>query len=413
MQTVVNIGPLPPLEQLRSTWKELEARANASFYISWDWIGVWVERAAAGRDLRLWSAMRDGVVVALGILVRGQRKLAGLPFCESWHLHCTGDEFGQQLWVEHNDLLVDQRHGNVRSEMLDHWSKVANRASELHLPGLHGDGWPAQVIGRLDHTCSRRMSGAVSLDLVRQKQFDFTAVLGAHARRFVRRSVKEYQTLGPIAVEVADTREEALAALERLGELHARRWEAKGQASLFRRDAFVEFHRTLALRSLGDKRVQFLRVRAGPHDIGVLYSFVLGDRVYVYQSGFDYGLLEKHGRPGLVTHTMAIQHNARLGFKHYDMLAGESRYKATLATEVEPMTWAVLRKPALRFRLESGLRRLKDHWAARVQKKDAEADTGGPAVPSMTDHLGSGLQESPRPALEGRSGLRAALTDPA
>jgi hypothetical protein len=105
--------------------------------------------------------------------------------------------------------------------------------------------------------------------------------------------------------------------------------------------------------------VQLLCVKAGDHDIGLLYSFVLAGRVYVYQSGFDYALLAKHGRPGLVTHTLAVQHNAALGHEVYDLMAGESaQYKQTLSNRPESMTWLVLRTPALRFRLERRLHRL-------------------------------------------------------
>jgi len=78
-------------------------------------------------------------------------------------------------------------------------------------------------------------------------------------------------------------------------------------------------------------------------------------------------VIEKHGRPGLVTHTLAVEFNARLGFEVYDLMVGESQYKTTLSTVQEQMTWTVLRKPALRFHLEGWVR----EW--RKKRRDAAA----------------------------------------
>jgi CelD/BcsL family acetyltransferase involved in cellulose biosynthesis len=126
--------------------------------------------------------------------------------------------------------------------------------------------------------------------------------------------------------------------------------------------------------------VQLLRVRAGDKPIGYLYSFVRAGRLFVYQSAFDYLLLEKHGKPGLVTHTLAIQHNAARGHVYYDLLAGESQYKATISTVSEPMTWSIWRKPALRFAAERigrqavrRIRKIRGVEVAQVEPQEAAA----------------------------------------
>jgi CelD/BcsL family acetyltransferase involved in cellulose biosynthesis len=356
----VELIALPPRTELQADWRALEARAQPNFYTSWSWIGCWLDGLPADLDLQLWRARRDGEVVGLGLLVRRWRKRGVVPVCEAWYLHATGDFTHDVVWVEHNDLLVDACWGDeVRAAMVAHWRSRVSGVAELHCPGLVGPGWPAVVGEGLERVADVQQSCCVTLQDVRDHKLDFMPLVSSHSRRLIRRSLKEYQTLGEVRVLEATSPEQALEFLDRLGALHRRRWQTRGEPGVFGQPHFLAFHRRLIERSLPRGEVQLLCVKAGDHDIGLLYSFVLAGRVYVYQSGFDYALLAKHGRPGLVTHTLAVQHNAALGHEVYDLMAGESaQYKQTLSNRPESMTWLVLRTPALRFRLERRLHRL-------------------------------------------------------
>ncbi|MFM2065802.1 MAG: hypothetical protein RLZZ584_711 [Pseudomonadota bacterium] len=356
----VELIALPPLAELEAQWRMLEATARPSFYTSWSWIGTWLECLPAGLDLRLWRAHREGVVVGLGVLTRRWRKRGVVPVCEAWYLHATGDFTQDVVWVEHNDLLVDTRWADeIRAAMVTHWRAQTSRVSELHCPGLPGTGWPEAVGAGLQRVVDVQSSCCVELETVRAHKLDYTMVVSGHARRFIRRSLKEYQTLGEVKVGVATTLDEAGEYFDRLGALHQKRWEARGESGVFGQEFFQRFHRRLMARCLPRGEIQLLQLKAGGRDIGLLYSFVLGGRVYVYQSGFDYGLLAKHGRPGMVTHAMAVQYNAGLGHAVYDLMAGEeTQYKQTLSNLPETMTWQVLRTHALRFRVERRLHSL-------------------------------------------------------
>jgi len=277
--------------------------------------------------------------------------------------------------IEHNDLLVDcEAASRVRPLMLAHWASQAGRVSELHLPGLTGNGWYPNVTRDFGREDFQRVSYGVDLGAVRDKGNDYVSLLSSHARRFIRKSLKEYQKLGDVQVEIAQTAEEGLAFLARLSELHQSRWIALGEPGAFNGDFFQRFHRQLVSENLPRGEIQLLRVHAGGRDLGYLYSFVRGKRLYVYQSGFDYTVLEKHGRPGLVTHALAVEFNARLGFDMYDLMVGESRYKTTMSTVQETMTWTVLRKSAMRFQVEA--------WVRDWRKKRREAAAA--AAPSPT-----------------------------
>jgi uncharacterized membrane protein YcfT len=344
--------PLDEQLNLESLWRDLVSRSSCSFFLTWPWIGSWLEQLPALSDTHLVLVHSEERIVGAAILVKSKRYVGPIPICDAWYLHAEGDAEGDDgLCIEHNDFLIDRDHGDdVRNAMIEAWSSVATPAAELHMPGLS----PVALGAGHDDDDDLRFkddtkpSAVVDLEAVRRADLDFTSVLSSHARRFVRRSIKEYQTLGPLKVDEAGSVDEALAFLDHLVNLHQAVWARRDVQSAFAEPEIQSFHRRVIERAWAERAVQLLRVQAGATAIGYLYSFLRGGRVYVYQSGFDYALLDKHGRPGLVTHTLAIQYAAARGLNCYDLLAGEAQYKSTLATATEPMTWSVLQMSALR-----------------------------------------------------------------
>ncbi|MEX8506427.1 GNAT family N-acetyltransferase [Leptothrix ochracea] len=364
----VFLGPMPALAELEAEWQALEVFAEPSFFTSWSWIGCWLALLPANVKPQWLRARQSGRTVGLALLVRRTRQRFGLPFCDSWHLHETGDPDYDILTIEHNGFLLDTVLADVvREAMLVHWVKHTSGASELLLPGQAGSGLSEQTLPALYRGNRTRTSYGVNLEAVRERQGDYLALLSSNTRSQIRRSIKEYQTIGPLVVHEAQDVAQAHHFLSRLAEMHQQHWVERGEPGAFSNPFFKRFHERLIEENLPRGQIQILRISAGEQDMAYLYSFVKSGRIYFYQSGFDYRLIEKHGRPGLVAHALAVQHNAALGHMVYDFMAGDSRYKLNLATINEPMTWSTLRKPAWRFRMEHALR----EWRYRMKAKKA------------------------------------------
>jgi CelD/BcsL family acetyltransferase involved in cellulose biosynthesis len=364
----VVLGSMPALAELEQEWLALEVFAEPSFFTSWSWIGCWLALLPSSVQPQLLRARQAGRTVGLALLVRRTRQRFGVPFCDSWHLHETGDPAFDILTIEHNGFLLDTVSADlVREAMLVHWSSQTRAASELLLPGQAGLGLPEGSIAALQRGDRVRTSYGVNLEAVRERKGDYLALLSSNTRSQIRRSIKEYQTLGPLVVQEAENTAQAHQFLSKLAEMHQQHWIEKGEPGAFSNPFFRRFHERLIEVNLPRAEIQLLRISAGEKDLAYLYSFVRSGRIYFYQSGFDYQLIEKHGRPGLVAHVLAVQHNAALGHMVYDFMAGDSRYKLNLATINEPMTWTTLRKPALRFRAEQALR----EWRYRMKAKKA------------------------------------------
>ena len=171
----------------------------------------------------------------------------------------------------------------------------------------------------------------VDLEALRRSGGEYLGLLGSHTRYNVRRSIREYEKLGPLVLESAASPEQASAFLSGLRQLHQAYWQQKGLPGSFANPFFNEFHAELIRSHFAEGAIQLLRMSAGKAVLGYLYNFVDQGRVYNYQSGYDYELCPKqYSRPGFVTHVYAVEFNRTAGHHIYDFMAGDSEYKQTL-----------------------------------------------------------------------------------
>ena len=383
----ISLSPLPERQTLEAWWRELELASNGSFFTSWSWIGSWLEGLPETAAVALLVALRDGRRVGLALAVNGLARVFRRFRVRAWRVHTAGVEDVDDLAIEYNDFLVDRQGADETRLALMQWLLRQTPASQIEVRGagapvrVLAEHPPRGLLARLDPLTAY----LVSLQKVRAAPQGHLSLLASNLRSQIRRSLKAYGALGPVQVEQAQDLDTALLYLERLRQMHRRSWTDKGVHSGFATDAVAErFHERLIRRAFPRNEVQLLRIRAGDSDIGYLYNFIYRGTVLYYQSGLDYGLVEKHGRPGLVCHVMAIEHNAQLGHTWYDLLAGDYRYKSSLATDQEPMAHCVFMRDTLFNRLELRARQVVQARRRRVADQEVAPQ---PADDSPTPEL--------------------------
>lgn len=383
IDVVLADAPAPHL--LEPQWLQLEAQAEGSFFTSWSWIGCWLQGLGPAMKPMLLRATRDGQVVGLALLVhRRHRRLKVFP-ASSLTLHATGKLDEDAITIEHNGLLthhVDSER--IAAAMYRHLLNGAAGWDDIGLPGLPArPDLGAPLASDLVLRERTKNFYLVDLDAVRRRDGDYVGVLSSNTRNQIRRSIKVYEKLGPLQLTEAKDTRSALDFLAGLKVLHERRWAALGKAGAFSNRTFESFHSRMIDAAFPCGAVQLLRVQAGPHVVGYLYNFVYRGRVHFYQSGFDYDLVPNNGRPGIVTHTLSVCHNAQLGHQFYDFMAGDTQYKRSLSTHEETMVWITVHRNTLAFQLESALRLIK----RRLVKSPVvprSADTAASTVSSST-----------------------------
>jgi CelD/BcsL family acetyltransferase involved in cellulose biosynthesis len=197
----------------------------------------------------------------------------------------------------------------------------------------------------------RRPSARLDLERLRQQKGGFVASLSRNTRHQLLRARRLYELAGPIRLRAARNADEALAMLDNLKVLHQATWRRRGRPGCFAAPAFEAFHRDLIRDRFDHGEIRLLCARAGDQSFGYLYNFAHGDRIYAYQSGFDYPA-DGRLKPGLVSHAMAIEQALGDGLAVYDFMAGDNRLKASFASDRDDMVRLAIRRRSYRTWLE-------------------------------------------------------------
>jgi CelD/BcsL family acetyltransferase involved in cellulose biosynthesis len=356
------IQPIDSPQALESGWRELEARSSRSFFLSWAWIGTWLATLPAEFRPLLVSAREGARVAGLAVVIASTVRQNFRATRHGLHLNSTGDPRWDCIAIEHNGFLCDPREEGVILDGFFDWfaREAVGMADELRLPGitLPLDTETLNRRGFL-HSTNTEPGYAVNLDFV-AKDGELGSVLSGNARQKLRRTERDYESQGKIEIDAAGDVAEALGFFRALKSLHVASWERRGRRHSFSEPYFERFHEQLIAREFARGSVQLLRLRAGGRDFGYLYNFRKDGRVSAYQSGFDDS--DRKRRPGVLSHSLAIRWNARNGERVYDFLAGENQMKSTFATDRYVLSWQVVRRALLKYRLES----LTRHVVQRV-----------------------------------------------
>ena len=331
--TVIQIEPVEDFAALGPIWVALEQRAAGSFFQSWAWTGCLAEERFA--EPWLLTARRGGQVVGLALFNRGPRAGLGRPIL----LGESGQPALDSIFIEHNGLLLDRSEtDNLAREC---WAAVAETFGKARwlISGTREQTFAAMPADRIARIRIQRP--APYLDL--KPDIDVLEGFSANTRQQLRRSLRAWEEIGPLKLDVAATHQEADAWLDALADLHQRYWTARGKPGAFAEPFFARFHHDLPRRASRRQSVDLIRVRAGERIVGYLYNFVHDGWVAAYQSGFDFGPDADALRPGLVCHLLAIRHYSQAGMYRYDFLGGEARYKRSLANAEVPLLWLDVR----------------------------------------------------------------------
>ena len=327
-------------------WKHLESRADNSFFQSWAWVGC---LAAQRFPHPILVQVREGdITIVLGLFNR-RRRFGGSELL----LNESGAPEYDAVFVEHNGFLVER--GRSRALLAACLERVLttrigrirrHKPRRLVLGGVPASYLPTEGGGRYRAVIqASRSAPFVDLLALRVKGEEYLTRLSANTRYQLQRSRRRYAAGGRLTLTRAGSAEEAIDFLARLADLHQRYWIGRGKPGAFAGAGFRRFHQALIERAFPSGGIDLLRIGCGERAIGYLYNFRYKESVSAYQSGFDYAAAGIHQKPGLTCHHLAIEHYLADGAIRYDFLAGDDRYKLSLATGTIPLYWLSATRP--------------------------------------------------------------------
>jgi len=349
-------NPFENFDLVEKIWMTMLDKCQHSYFTSWGWISTWIKSLPTDSDLEFIVGFRDdNPVLAFFFGQRRTVKYGVLP-SRVVSLNTTGNPYYDQLYIEYNSILYDGLTESVHKELLDYFGKLG--CDEFILPGM-SSGF-VQDHGLISnsslgefHVIFDEINNSYFVDLgkVRDGEMDFLKLLSTNKRSQIRRSIKQYELDGKVQVQEALDSEQALIMFDELVVMHQDEWHKRGKPGAFANKYLCQFHRELIQSRFAKNEIQLLKIKNDRITIGYLYCFVYHGNVLFYQCGFSYST-ENVYRPGLVSHYYAIMHNARIGMKTYDFLAGDADYKNSLSTDSVPIYWIRLFKSQRRFNFE-------------------------------------------------------------
>ncbi|MEM9742730.1 MAG: GNAT family N-acetyltransferase [Pseudomonadota bacterium] len=344
----------------QTLWEDALACCDHGYFQSWAWINRWLVELPPEIPVFLIRAeCHSGF--AMGIFTFRRRKRWSIVDSRAVHLHRSGHCSFDSLTPEYNALLSNSDNPNLLLSLLDALPINWNEAyfTLLDLRRYPGSILNNKQLGNYRVTwVDQRPSYYVELDKVRDCDGDYPATIGSQIRQQLRASTRKAEKCGALRIEQAESLVDAQAIFSSLVELHQLAWQRRGEKGAFHDAWFRTFHQNLIAERMRYGEIQLLRILCGDHVLGCVYNFVYQNEVLYYQSGFDYEHFSQL-RPGLLSHKLAIEFNAARGRGSYNFLAGEVRYKRSLATNKHILGSSVIQKR------DAGL--AVERWARKVR----------------------------------------------
>jgi len=353
--------PVTNESDIRDLWITLEQKCSPIFYLSWAWVGRWLNVFTVRGTLAIVREADE--VIALGIFVRKkQKRRRGIIRSNQLLLHTTGDGC-DAITIEHNGLLCEpNQHSRAWHCILqtlekdNNWDElIIDSASELTVQALN------------DKVAETVPTPSFNIDLRAINDMEsYLDCLSKNTRSQIRRSIRAYNKRGELKVERPINSKQALQFFADMAEHHIERWTDRGN-SVFENKHFIDFHTDMLRNCYERDTVEILRISAGDTPIGWVYNFIQNKRAYFYLGAKVYDE-DNRFKPGLVSHALVAMHYLDRGLEVYDLLAGDARYKKSLATQGASISNLIIQRNRTQFRIENSLTNLKNHLRFKRSK---------------------------------------------
>jgi CelD/BcsL family acetyltransferase involved in cellulose biosynthesis len=345
---------------LEVQWLQLEKLATTSFFLSWKWIGCWLNHVALDQEIYLITAKKGELIVGLGIFI--EQNIVRHHFIKSkqWLLHRTGIETKDQIWIENNSFLLSSEGKSEINNAMWHYLLtnkgyvdefivyVAKKNSfiNLDLPNkkyniineLHELGYRTPLVGLL------------SLQ-------DYLSQRSKNTRQQFNRSIKSLAKQGKIEFSIIQKTDEQIALFANAKQWHIEKWQHSSTPSGFNNEEFNLFHNNIITSSHPSAKTLMAKLTLDKQLIGCIYCLTHEKKVYFYLSCLK-PFADNKIKLGLIIHILMIEWliSNNKHYSEYDFLAGDARYKNSLSTSKDEYLKLTIQRSAIKFRIEKKLK---------------------------------------------------------
>ena len=314
---------------LAADWERLHASSEtSSVFNSWLVQHAWWQTYGRGRRLRIFVARDGGEVVGILPLYLERSSVAGIPVQRLRLVGTGGDTYPDDLgpvlspspWRAAIDALAQAAIDFAEWDVLELTDLEPRMGQAL-----------AGVVRRSRLPFAQGRSQRIPYIELPSTWQAYLESLSRARRGRLRGLRRRLDRALPWRFFVWEDGSRIGEALERLADLHRRRWLAAGTPSeSFATPQYLEFHRRVMAGAMQRGWLRLYCLELAGEVAAMIYAFRFRDRVYLMQAGFD--PRHAHRSPGAVLLGCALEHAIGEGNAVFDFLRGEHAYKDELAS---------------------------------------------------------------------------------
>lgn len=359
------------LPGIEAEWQELERRSESSVFLSWQWIGTWLETYRPNACLlRVYRGER---LIGLSVVVRGYERRHGILTSQCLRVHQTGQPNEDQIWIEYNGLLAERGCQREVTVACLHYLSREDQTWEEFIVGAIDSreaSYYANATGLTPHIRWEAPCYGVDLNRLSRSGEAYLATLSRNTRYQISRSERLYQQRGELRIERPGTLGEALATFDSIGPQHLARWGGGIDQSGYANPEFLRFHHAMINAYWPSGGIDLVSIWAGDDRIACFYNLLYNKVAYFYLGGLQ---IEADNRlkPGLLGHALCIEDYRNKGYRYYDFMGGAERYKTQMGRLHKQLVQVALQRNRVKFRLENAVRKVKNRWFDASKSQDA------------------------------------------
>ena len=316
--------------RLAPEWNRLLGKAAAaSVFNSWLFQYQWWQVYGAGQPLRILVALERGETVGILALYIQKIVVLGVPVRVLRFVGSGGDTGPDDL----GPVLAPEREHIVAAKL----ARAALRLSDFDAAVLSDIDPKSVFAAALEEAAADARRATFSEVSERIAYIDlppswgeFLQSMTSDRRSRFKKARRKCEARHKSRFFVWNDAANLDTIIDRLVELHRRRWAEAGGSESFASPEYLEFHRQTMKSAFARGWLRLYCLELDGEIAAITYCYRFRNRVYLMQAGFDPKLAKSN--PGKALLGYALEHAVGEGNEVFDFLKGEHRYKDELAT---------------------------------------------------------------------------------
>lgn len=268
---------------LREKWRELLDKCDHSVFSTWEWLSIWWKHFGRDKKLLLLLAEDDNKILGIAPLMYSVYKMFGLRIGKI--------EFIGTPSSDYNDLILAKKGEECIKLFIDYILKnFPEKWDCIELKEIPETAQSLSFLNRMPKNVKLR-----SLRVLHEcpyillpKSFDtLFNQLGYKFRKNLRRNQKQLQQKYKVEFKDYSTTQSFKEGMERMFDLHQKKWKAKGEPGVFANQRVRDFHLEVARSFSQLGWLSLNSLVADGNTVASLYGFRYKSKLYYYLSGID------------------------------------------------------------------------------------------------------------------------------